>query len=78
MRLRLADVFLTRSAALSVALLAVVAGCAPDRTLGSGYEPFPASMERRVIANITFDFDSAQIRPEWSSTIPRSRSATLA
>ncbi len=53
-----------RSLVISLALLTAVSGCAPDRSLGGGYDPTIASMERRVVANVNFDFDSSRIRPE--------------
>ena len=59
---RRADRALMRSTVLSLALLAGLAGCAPERPLGSGYDA--ASMDRRVVADINFDFDSARIKPE--------------
>ena len=64
MRSHRADRASRRLLALSFVALAAVAGCAPNQPLGSGYDPAGASMKRRVIANINFDFDSARIRPD--------------
>ena len=64
MRSHRADRASRRVLALAFVALAAVAGCAPNGSVGSGYDPAGASMERRVIANVNFDFDSARIRPD--------------
>lgn len=75
MRSHRADRASRRVLALSFVALAAVAGCAPDRPLGSGYDPAMASMERRVIANVDFDFDSARIRPESYAVLDNTAAA---
>ena len=52
-----------RATLLSLAVIAMLAGCAPTQPVTGGVYDSSAT-ERRVVANINFDFDSSRIRPD--------------